>query len=85
MQSTVSVLMAAIVFIVEFFSGILSSASDREPAKPKCQFYFLLSLRLYLLLCRYVHLYLVLFQMQISMVLQLFFLLLLVFLMLFFL
>ena len=34
MQSTVSVLMAAIVFIVEFFSGILSSASDREPAKP---------------------------------------------------
>ena len=26
MQSTVSVLMAAIVFIVEFFSGILSSA-----------------------------------------------------------
>ena len=30
MQSTVSVLMAAIVFIVEFFSGILSSASDRD-------------------------------------------------------
>ena len=33
MQSTVSVLMAAIVFIVEFFSGILSSASA-TPYKP---------------------------------------------------